>query len=318
MKNALLQFAVAKGIGDVSLKKAIAFIENSGCSWEDLCSSPQLLQSELNLKEDIVRNIKSAKTKSQEIFDALSEKGISILVENEDSYPQYLKKMLLDKSPPLLFVKGSVSLLNQPAVGFCGSRKVSSKGLTITSNCAKQLVERDIVVISGYAAGTDLSAHRSALENGGNTVFVLAEGILKTSIKGEVKELINSTNHAFVSQFPPLMTWNAGNAMKRNSVIIGLSRSMILIESGKTGGTFAAGEEALRVKCPLFVINFAQPEVSAEANPYFIAKGGVPIGGKTDGTPSLKKVFAAVENDIRFSSLESDMSNLTEQIRLDM
>ena len=65
--------------------------------------------------------------------------------------------------------------------------------------------------------------------------------------------------------------------MRRNSVIIGLSRAMILVESGKTGGTFAAGEEALRVGCPLFVIDFAQPEVPQRQIHNFIAAGGKPI-----------------------------------------
>ena len=81
--------------------------------------------------------------------------------------------------------------------------------------------------------------------------------------------------------------------MKRNSTIIGLSKAMILIEAGRTGGTFAAGEESLRTNTPLFVIDYAKPEVSAEANPYFISRGGHPIRGKK-GIPCLSGVFSAV------------------------
>ena len=85
--------------------------------------------------------------------------------------------------------------------------------------------------------------------------------------------------------------------MKRNKTIIGLSKAMILIESGLKGGTFAAGEETLSAKCPLFVIDFAKPEVSAEANPYFISKGGHPIRGNKNGVPNLSKVFEVMEQD---------------------
>ena len=70
---------------------------------------------------------------------------------------------------------------------------------------------------------------------------------------------------------------------------------MILVESGKTGGTFAAGEETLKRALPLFVIDYAKPEVSAEANPYFIERGGQPIRGK-NGVPNLEKVFFAIKN----------------------
>lgn len=61
--------------------------------------------------------------------------------------------------------------------------------------------------------------------------------------------------------------------MKRNSTIIGLSDAMILVESGLSGGTFAAGEETLKRSRPLFVVDFASPEASAEANPFFIERG---------------------------------------------
>ena len=82
--------------------------------------------------------------------------------------------------------------------------------------------------------------------------------------------------------------------MKRNSTIIGLSDAMILVESGLTGGTFAAGEETLKRKRPLFVIDFAEPGPSAEANPYFIKQGGMPVRGNREGVPSLDKVREVV------------------------
>ena len=83
--------------------------------------------------------------------------------------------------------------------------------------------------------------------------------------------------------------------MNRNSVIIGLSDAMILVESGKDGGTFAAGNETLARQHPLFIIDYAQPEVSAEANPYFISKGGISIRGKT-GKPNIDKVLKTINN----------------------
>ena len=84
--------------------------------------------------------------------------------------------------------------------------------------------------------------------------------------------------------------------MRRNSVIIGLSEAMILVESGLSGGTFAAGNETLEKKKVLFVIDFEKPEVSAEANPFFISRGGLRIRGK-DGIPNLDKVFEIIRTN---------------------
>ena len=314
-KCSMLQFALARGIGEMSIKRAIAFMERNNLSWDDLIQDRNLL-CHFGLKDTVITNITATKSQAYALYEELERAGVKILSESDIAYPQYLKKMLQDKCPSMLFVSGNTNLLNSISVGFCGSRKASAKGIGIAADCSRQLTKENITIVSGYAAGTDLAAHKSALENGGNTVFVLAEGILRYSQKREIRDYLNSSNHVFVSQFMPKIAWNAGNAMRRNSVIIGLSRAMILVESGKTGGTFAAGEEALRVGCPLFVIDFAQPEVSAEANPHFISAGGKPIRGK-NGVPNITKVLDAVRNDPR-SEAQSFQVNDIQQLKFDI
>ena len=293
----ILQLMLTKGIGDAAIKRVFDFLDEESYLLDDIFESPELFRK-AGLKQDIIERLLSTQLKeqAQSMADELDRNNIRLITERETQYPQYLKCRLGKKCPPILFAKGNISRLNHAAVGFCGSRKASQKGISIAADCAKQLANNNIVVVSGYAAGTDLAAHRSALMNMGSTVFVLAEGILRATIKRDICKLINSENHVFVSQFLPNTTWNAGNAMKRNGVIIGLSQAMILVESGKTGGTFAAGEEALRTGCPLFVIDFSKPEVSAEANPYFIQSGGYPIRGK-NGIPNLNKVFAVINDN---------------------
>lgn len=298
MNRMFLQLALTKGIGDVAIKKVMGYLEQNNYSWDDLQSSTTQILLESGLKNDVIHGVEEAKPKADKLSEELVDQGIDLLIENDIRYPQYLKKMLGDNCPPFLFIKGNRELLNRHSVGFCGSRKASSKGLCIASDCAKQLAEKSITVVSGYASGADLAAHRAALLCGGSTIFVLAEGILRTTMKGEIRELLNAENHIFISQFMPKITWNAGNAMRRNKVIIGISRAMILVESGNTGGTFAAGKESLKVGCPLFVIDFAQPEVSAEANPHFISAGGKPIRRK-NGSPNVSKVLDVVNQDIR-------------------
>lgn len=293
----LLQFTLARGIGNSAVKKAITFVEENGLSWETFSNSGDLLR-QFGLRLDKAEAVRSAKKQAEALWDRLAAEGIALLAENEERYPQYLKKMMGADCPPILFALGNLGLLNRPSVSFCGSRRASEKGVGIAASCARQLADQGVTVVSGYAAGVDLAAHRAALEHGGDTVFVLAEGILRASRKKTVQELLTPSNHVYVSQFMPHAIWRAENAMRRNHVIIGLSRAMILVEAGETGGTFAAGEETLRVGCPLFVVHFAQPEPSAAANPYFIAQGGRPIGRK-DGVPNISKVLDAVNQDLR-------------------
>ena len=294
--NFFLQIALAKGIGDAAIKRALDFFsENADASWELLCSDLSMQILIFKNKQEIIDSIALQKETAQRIADGLERNGVKIVFFNDETYPNKLKLSLGTKCPPFLFYKGNFDLINKSSVGFCGSRNASLKGNTIARDCASQLANCDVVVISGYAKGVDMAAHKAALMNSGETIFVLAEGILTSTRKKDVRDWLTSENHLFISQFLPEMDWHAGNAMKRNSVIIGLSDAMILVESGEAGGTFAAGNETLSLNHPLFVIDFAQPEVSAKANPFFISKGGIPIKGK-NGMPNLKDVYAIIKD----------------------
>ena len=293
--ESFLQIALAKGVGDIAIRRTIQFFsENQGASWDMLCSDLSMQNLVFKGRQDIIENIASQKEPAKRLAFKLLENDIKPIVFNEEQYPGKLKQALGEKCPPYLFYRGNIGLANLNAVGFCGSRKASCKGITITNDCASQLANNGIVIVSGYAAGVDIEAHKAALMHSGNTVFVLAEGISASSLKKEVKEYLTPENHVFLSQFMPETAWNAGSAMKRNSVIIGLSDAMIIIEAGNKGGTFAAGNEALAMKHPLFVIEYANPEASAAANPHFISMGGMPIRRK-NGEPNLSQVYEIID-----------------------
>ncbi|WP_297300590.1 DNA-processing protein DprA [uncultured Brachyspira sp.] len=290
-----LQYALAKGVGEAAIKKALNFLKlNKNASWKDIITDKSILK----LKDDIYTNIYKTENEAKILAEQLYNDNIYMILENDLMYPERLKNTLGNNTPPVIFVQGNLALLNKNSIGFCGSRKVSDKGKQIAYECAKELVNNDITVVSGYASGTDLTAHMSALSNNGNTIFVIPEGILKKRIKGEVKNYLNNTNHVFISQFMPNLTWNAMNAMRRNKVIIGLSIAMILIESRRDGGTFEAGKETLKLGHKLFVVDFFHPPETAEANKFFISQGGIPIKKNRDGHPSMKSVFNSINNDM--------------------
>lgn len=289
-----LQIALTKGIGDTTLKRIMHFLQDRDITWSEFCCDNILLKEFFGHKNNVIQAIHAQNEQAKQISERLYDSGIEIVHYWDRQYPERIKMTLGEKSPAFFCYKGNIEILNKKTVGICGSRKVSTRGLGITSDCVRQLTRNGIAVVGGYAAGTDITAHKVALQYSGETVFVLAEGLLRVNIKSEVKGLLNEQNHIFISQYLPESLWNVGNAMKRNRVVISLSDAVILVESGKKGGTFAAGNETLTTRRPLFVIDFAQPEVSAEANSYFISNGGIPIRGR-DGVPNLSKVFSAIQ-----------------------
>lgn len=196
---------------------------------------------------------------------------------DESLYPSSLAKMLGEKAPKILYCLGNKSLLAQPSVGFCGSRKATEKGLETAGDCASQSTDLGLVVVSGNAAGVDVQAHYHALASGGNTIFVLPEGIEHFRIRKNLRSVWDWERVLVVSQFEPNQIWQAYRAMARNKVIIGLSDAMIVIEAGERGGTLDAGRSTLDMGLPLFVAQYENMVSEAQGNKVLIELGGVPL-----------------------------------------
>jgi len=198
-----LQVALAKGVGDATLMKIMRFLQENNMSWREFCCDGVVLKNYWGSKNDILQDIVARREEAKRVSENLYKRNIQLVLYQDKEYPLKLKRTFGEKNPAVLFCRGNIELLNKDAVGFCGSRKVSAKGLQITSDCAQQLAESGIVVVSGYAAGTDIAAHRAALQHSGETTFVLAEGILRANVKNEIKDLLTENNHVFVSQYLP-------------------------------------------------------------------------------------------------------------------
>lgn len=293
----VLRIITAKGAGDGILKRINDNISNGlPYSLSEICGSQEIMYS-LGISQEVARNIYESKEKAFILQEQLYEDKVDMCWVGDNDYPVGLRRLNKGNMPAVLFYKGNYNLLKQKCVGFTGSRKVSDSGIRITDSSARQLSSEGITVVSGYAKGVDITAHRSALQSGGNTIFVIVEGILKNRIKSEVKELLDEKNHLFISQFSPNFTWSSANAMKRNNTIIGLSDAMIMIESGMNGGTFNAGEQSLKNKKPLFVVEYGVSKPSAEGNAFFLQHGGMPIRGDKNGMPILKRVYSVLEQN---------------------
>ena len=296
INSEVLRVIIAKGSGDATLRKIYNYISDSKCSLSEICENKKIMCS-LGIKEEVDENIYKAKEESLNLQEELYKNDVNISWIGDEDYPLGLRNLKVGTIPTVLFYKGNYNLLKQKSVGFTGSRKVSDLGIRITDDSARQLSRYGITIISGYAKGVDITAHRVALQSGGNTIFIIVEGILKNRIRGEVKEFINKENHLFISQFLPNLTWSAANAMKRNNTIVGLADAMIMIEAGMNGGTFNAGEQSIKNKKPLFVVEYDSNRVSAMGNTFFLQNGGLPIKSDKNGNPILKKVYSVLEQE---------------------
>ncbi|OFV75145.1 DNA-processing protein DprA [Rhodococcus erythropolis] len=181
---------------------------------------------------------------------------------------------------PTLFCIGDRSLLTAAGAGMCGSRRASILGLKAAHACGQEVSARGLTVVSGYAKGVDTATHLAALEQGGKTIIVLAEGINGFRIKREFSKDFDPKRVLVVSQFRPSQPWAAYAAMARNHVIFGLGNALVVIEAGEKGGTLAAGRDALKRGRPVFVLNFG--DETPAGNRILIDAGAQPVASRSD------------------------------------
>lgn len=214
-------------------------------------------------------------------------------VEREDGlYPEKLSALLGKHAPDRLFLMGNLDLIGRHALSFCGARNASEKGIEAAALCARTAVKNHFVITSGNARGVDRATHREALECGGATILVLPEGMNHFRIAPELKDVWDWDRVLVISQFEPQTVWKSYHAMDRNKVIMALSCAMIVVEAGEKGGTRAAGEDALRLRIPLFAIDYGFDETIAPGNRVLIGKGAKRLkkSSKT-GEPNLSTLL---------------------------
>lgn len=315
MTQAILQLLLTRGLGSKTLGRLLDIQAEEQEAVEKLVQfSAAELTSRFDLREDVAHGIAAKKEEAAALARELEDGGIRLLIKHQEGYPLRLTEVLGESAPPVLFAIGNPSTLARDAVSFCGSRMSSELGLHVTRNIAGGLAQEKVNVVSGYAAGVDFTAHASALEAGGVTTIVLAEGIRHFRPKRDIADLIREENTLVLSEFLPTSKWAAHYAMQRNRTICGLSKAVVLIESGLDGGTFNAGETAQSLGLPLFVIDFEVPPLSAAGNGHFLAHGATGLRpdacGNLDVSPiieCMKGLREAVPSDKGNGSLFPDM-----------
>ena len=234
--------------------------------------------------------------------DMLSQ-GYELIPFNSSDYPKTLKDNLkLKFAPPLIYIKGNKSLLNDDTIAIVGSRKAGEISLEFTRNIAKNATQKYQCVVSGGAKGVDQTALDESIKTNGHSILVLPQGILTFSsgMKKYYKHIIEG-DLLILSTFFPKAGWSTGLAMGRNKYIYGLSKEIYVAESDSKGGTWSGVLEGLKAERTIYIRNPKNNEKNA--NDLLILKGGkaVDMNGviielnQTDEVPLDEKIKSTIK-----------------------
>lgn len=176
----------------------------------------------------------------------LAQPGHDFVAWDHPAYPSALLE--LGHAPPVLYYMGNVELLTGPALAVVGSRNPTAQGLDNARAFARALAQAGVTVVSGLAAGIDGAAHEGALEGAGSTIAVVGTGPDRV-YPAKHKDLAHriAQHGLLLSEFPPGTPVRDYHFPRRNRLISGLARGVLVVEAALQSGSLItarlAGEQ---------------------------------------------------------------------------
>ena len=235
-------FNLVKGIGSVRFRALLEAFGSAENAWH---ADPEALRT-AGLSQKLVENLVKVRAEKslEKEWEKLHQQGIRVLTWENEGYPRRL--MEIEQPPPVLYLRGELTVEDEWAVAVVGTRNITSYGRQVTEVIAGGLARNGLTVVSGLARGADSVAHQAAISAGGRTIAVLGCGVDQIYPPENRRLAEQIINHgALISDYAPGTAPEGVNFPARNRIISGLSLAVVVTEAGQKSGalitaTFAA------------------------------------------------------------------------------
>ena len=247
-------------------------------AWLSLCLAPGLgastirrLLKEFGLPENVLAADSAALVRvgGAEAAQALKSAGLEAAVERalqwasvsghgvvtyaDAGYPRALLE--ISDPPPLLYARGNLELMANPALAVVGSRNGTAQGVRNAEAFARTFSAAGLTIVSGLALGIDAAAHRGGLAGAGSTIAVLGTGIDIVYPAGNAALFAEIAQRGLVLSEYPLGTPSIGrNFPRRNRLISGLARGCLVVEAALGSGSLITARLAVEQGREVFAI----------------------------------------------------------------
>lgn len=238
----LLALQNIEGVGDITAKK---LLNHCGSAEEVFKAKPVQLASIDGIGKKIIQNIQNRKAfaEAEKELQFIQNNKINLHYFKNDDYPEKLKHCI--DGPILLFTSGNINLNQKKIISIVGTRQITSYGIDFCKKLIADLAPLDPIIVSGFAYGVDIVAHQAAMENGLQTIGVLAHGLNQVYPKTHKKYMSKmESNGGFMTDFWSTSNPDKENFIKRNRIVAGISEATIVIESAEKGGSLVTATMA--------------------------------------------------------------------------
>ncbi|NJN39997.1 MAG: DNA-protecting protein DprA [Gammaproteobacteria bacterium] len=237
---AWIRLTLVPGLGGQGLRKLLA---THGLPQHVLAAGRRALAAQVG--EDLADRILEIPDRVllERTFEWAAQPGCSIVSLADAGYPAALLE--IPDPPALLYVRGDAALLARRCLAIVGSRNATPQGVTNAERFARHFSDAGMPIVSGLALGIDAAAHRGALAGRSSTIAVLGTGIdvVYPPRNAQLTEEIASRG-VIVTEFPIGAPPARENFPRRNRIISGLSRGVLVIEAAISSGSLITARMA--------------------------------------------------------------------------
>ena len=271
MGNSLLYniaLTLIPGVGDILGKKLITLCGNA----EAVFREPRRHLKKVPRVGDFLSRASGNKEilkRAEEEVNFIERYGIQSLFFLDPAYPQRLRQCI--DSPVLLYYKGSANLNPEKTIGIVGTRNATEYGKIIVRKLVEEMVQQNVLVVSGLAYGIDSCSHRAALDSGLETVGVLGHGL------DRIYPMVNKSlaermlvHGGLLTEFLHGTKPDRENFPRRNRIIAGLSDALVVVEAARKGGALITADIANSYNRDVFAVPGRIGDMYSEGCNYLI------------------------------------------------
>ena len=222
--------------------------------------------------------------------------GAHFLYHDDNAYPECLRA--IHDPPPILIYKGNLAHLSRHAIGIVGARNASLNGRKFAKKLAHDLSAQGYAITSGLARGIDAAAHEGSLDHA--TIACVAGGI-DTIYPPENKTLFEAViqQGLLISETPFGIAPQAHYFPRRNRLICGISRGLVVVEAALKSGSLITSRLALEQGREVFAVPGSPLDPRCQGTNGLIQKGATLVQSANDIIQALQnQLFKPLKNDL--------------------
>ena len=242
-----ITISLVPGVGPVGFARLLRRFGSGRAAW---AAGPALLETLPRVPDDAAAALtrlrrEGATRVAARVATATRRCGGLIRTALDPEYPAALSAA--DPRPPVLYLAGDPASLTRPCVAIVGTRRASGYGRSCAAEIAEELASAGVTVVSGLAIGIDAEAHLAAVTAGGVSVAVLPSPLdrIYPPRHRDLAARLVATGGALISELAPGHAPGKPDFARRNRIIAGLARAVVVVEAPDRSGALLTAAAAI-------------------------------------------------------------------------